>query len=109
MFVGELAENPWSVSGSLRYLLAKATRCPAAPASWLAHGLGSRIVHALYEHDLFLPIDFLKFHFDDFVAARLNHASRIPSFNRKLAVAAVDEHKQLNPRGASVIEQRIEG
>ena len=49
-------------------------------------------------------VDFLKFHFDDFVGAGLYHAPDVTRLDWQFAEPAIDQHQQLHARRAAVIE-----
>ena len=53
-------------------------------------------------------VDFLKLHFDDFVVGGLDVAADELGFDGQLAVAAIDQHQQVDARRAAVIEQSVE-
>ena len=63
----------------------------------------------LDQQHLLSLVDFFELDFDDLVVGGLHAAAHKARFDRKLAVAAVDQHQQLHARRASVVEQRIQG
>jgi hypothetical protein len=70
--------------------------------------LRCRFIYALYKQDSLGAVHFLKFYFHDFATRGLHHPADVSGFNGKLAVAAVNQYKQLHARGPSMIKQRIQ-
>src|SRR5882762_10339422 len=81
---------------------------PSSPNAMGCDALGGLRRHSLDQQHFFGLVGLLKFYFDDFVVGGLHGAADETGFDRQLAVAAIDQHQQLHPRRAAMIEQRIE-
>ena len=67
----------------------------SSPLFIFEESLGGRVVYPLDQQDLLKTVDFLEFHFDDFVSCGLHHAADVTCFNGQFAMAAIDKHQQL--------------
>jgi hypothetical protein len=63
---------------------------------------------AFDEKHFFDAVDFLELHFDNFDVGGLDDAADKFSFDRELAVPAVDEDEELDARGTAVVEKGVQ-
>ncbi len=72
------------------------------------HHAASCGTRAFDEKHLLHVVDFLKFHFDDFVIGGLHGAADVARFDGQFAMAAIDQNQQLHARRTAVIEKSVE-
>src|ERR1039457_2627386 len=68
----------------------------------------ARLPGPLTHQDLFHAIDLLELDFNDLDIAGLHLAPDEARLDRQFAVSAVDQHQQLHPGRAAVVEQRVQ-
>src|SRR5271155_2649073 len=66
------------------------------------------LVDTLGQKHLLIVVNFAQLHLDDFATAGLYRSADESSFNRQLAVAAIDQRQKLHAARPAMIEERVE-
>ena len=75
------------------------------PSSWNSKDV---LVHPLDQKHLFVVVDLAEFYFNDFPAAGGHVPAYVGSLDGLLAMAAIDEYRQLHAARTAVVKKRIQ-